>query len=1453
MDSLLDLIQSLESGLTDIKITSQKESIEALITGMKNIPLSNITCKEIDHLVDFLSDRLALSDPNITNLILDGFIWLTKSVWSSNGCSLINSEQAERIVQNGIFGHLSVQSLTKSGRLKVFQLLHCFLTGSQLTGIQSMKSTFIKNYLVAIDGEKDPQILQLIFQMNAIIIKALPSVAEFIDELFETTSVYFPIDFSPPPGGGISGITRDVLVASLHKCLFAMRNTTGHLLMPLICEKLESDWTDGQLDALSLLTDCLHGQLMHSNGNDGDQVLSDGNPIEMRHISPYLGVIFPALIKIANQIEKRRNKTHVSALALSCVSGLIYAYSKQTNEQSQLEDFAVILLRSFGLSSDKSNKNQSSVIIPSDVIVDYIIESFKSAQNNALLCSILLNYTIPCLSSPLISDSAGDSCHLISTEELNVTVEKLPNWQSCISLLNRIFLSITEENLIKALHNDVQIMKTLNRIKDNGFAMITKLHEYTTKSTNLSEILNGKIIHFSVLTCRLCYSIMKYSTAVPSLPDKNITVNSCDSNTPPQTQSYSLGIDSIFNIVCSTILWLNKYSSVDHNNNSHTNAGDADLLEDEAIKPVKDELLSFIPVIYCSCDLFVAKLDEFLFSCLKNCPIKQPKSGNNNMSNNTNKDFAMEVLKYCSFKNMNLLKKAVEFIVDRRNCESDICNDWMSLAINHSSKITETYWVDSFTSLLCFICEGIVDNYNSNNNNNTRNQTDQHLHYLSPISYLFELCQNIQLFVNFTNHYSLHDSTEIKFIQNQIIKLNSIFRIITSQCNSSDQILVYHLYKDYYDEVNTNHYPSPLTLGLFTILCGIISGLRPDVIKSENPVSLLDFFVNNIENILHHIQCSNPLLLSVFSQTVASLLNKTDDECFTNVKQCLSSCLDHFFTSMQITGSQNTFVCFLVLWSIRGLLSSYAYNESDNRTAHKELGDFLIKSRMITFTPLGFDISSYQKTVLSAEFQCVCSCLDQADEILLKSLNSTSSSSSLCTFSHCYITDSYIRNILQQIIEPMHSEINLLIDRIRSQPELLKTHNCFTAFLDHLLAFYLKITVRLPSEFFTDELIRKVIPFALYAVTSIDNTKTQLAGLHFISVVSEKYSQNSELCSLISQNQADDLFGRLPKLMEISSTNVKQCLSSCLDHFFTSTQPTGSQNTFVCFLVLWSIRGLLSSYTYNESDNRTAHKDLGDFLIKSRMITFTPLGFDISSYQKTVLSAEFQCVCSCLDQADEILLKSLNSTSSSSSLCTFSHCYITDSYIRNILQQIIEPMHSEINLLIDRIRSQPELLKTHNCFTAFLDHLLAFYLKITVRLPSEFFTDGLIRKVIPFALYAVTSIDNTKTQLAGLHFISVVSEKYSQNSELCSLISQNQADDLFGRLPKLMEISSTSKEYVNIRLTIARCLNNLIRLPEQVVNRHRDITVLPVLDQLVDDPNRFVRIEAVRARNLWLM
>ncbi|VDO94187.1 unnamed protein product [Schistosoma mattheei] len=55
-------------------------------------------------------------------------------------------------------------------------------------------------------------------------------------------------------------------------------------------------------------------------------------------------------------------------------------------------------------------------------------------------------------------------------------------------------------------------------------------------------------------------------------------------------------------------------------------------------------------------------------------------------------------------------------------------------------------------------------------------------------------------------------------------------------------------------------------------------------------------------------------------------------------------------------------------------------------------------------------------------------------------------------------------------------------------------------------------------------------------------------------------------------------------------------------------------------------------------------------------------------------------------------------------------------------------------------------------------------------------------------------------------------------------------------------------------LIIARCLCSIIKLfPEQLISRHRDVNILPFLDQLADDPNQHVRIEAVQARNLWLI
>ncbi|CAH8508212.1 unnamed protein product [Schistosoma rodhaini] len=1150
MESLLDLIQSLESGLTDTKITSQKDSIETLITGIKSIPLSNITSKEIDHLTDFLSDRLALADPNITNLILDGFIWLTKCTWS-NGCSLINPEQAKQIVQDGICGHLTIQNLMKSGRLKVFQLLHYFLTGSQLSGIQSMESNFIQNYLVAIDEEKDPQILHLIFRMNVIVLKEFPSVVEFKDELFETISVYFPIDFSPPPGGGISGVTRDLLASSLHQCLFAMRNITGHNLMPLICEKIESQWPNGQLDALCLFNDCLHGQLQRSDGDDNiSHVLSlDKNPIDIRHISPYLGVIIPTLIKIADKYGKRSDNSDLYALALSCISGLIHAYSQQTNDKSQLEDFTVILLRSFGFSP---NQRQVPLIIPPGVIVDYITESFKSAQTNALLLSILFNYTIPYLCVPLLSNSyINSNDHLGIAEETKLNIDELINWQSCISLLDKIFQNITEENLMNALHYDEKTLGTLNNLKMNIYSIINKLQECSVNSVNLlkhspaSMLSDEKIIYFSVCLCRLFYSLVK----ITSKKDLSSSVNESSTILFDNTSSsYSSYVDSIFNTIRSAFRWLDKISSTNNSNQ---------LVDSEVLKSIRDELLSFIPIIYKSCDLFTRKLDQFLFDYLKDCQREQITLNNSN-------NFTMDILKYCSCKNLSLLQKTIEFILEKCNNNDMLPNS------DNVNLVSLRYWAKSFISLLYFVCEYLVEN-SINDNTETVNPLSIH-------SYLFELCQNVKYFVNIIQHYCSDPITNdhSQSILDEINQLNFIFRTITSLSNLSEQTKLFQIYKHYFDQMDRNHLKiHPVTLGLFTTLCGIIGGLRPEFVNSESPVQLLTFIMDNITKTLctysaaptlnsttnnssmpsSVLSCYSKTMLSSIAQTYASVLNKSNDAFALDITNHLSATLNYFWSITEQNNSVDfhTFICFWLLWSIRGLLATFnvsihgaanVENNNNDYSHHKKWCHSLIQSVFLDFNTIyhndGNDnwICTFAKSLSSSHGRILYSidCFKQADQILLN-LGMKSTDCCLNSFNNCRITNSYIQNVLECIHEPIYNLINLLINVTRSQSVDFEKSNLFKSFRNSIVRFYLNMTVRLPNEYLTEQLVNKTIPSALFATTS-SNVHCQLAGLEFISIIlSDNLTKNFELCNIISENQADDLLEKLPKLIHFSNSD----------------------------------------------------------------------------------------------------------------------------------------------------------------------------------------------------------------------------------------------------------------------------------------------------------------------------
>ncbi|XP_030900541.2 MMS19 nucleotide excision repair protein homolog isoform X2 [Melopsittacus undulatus] len=82
----------------------------------------------------------------------------------------------------------------------------------------------------------------------------------FVEELFEVTSCYFPIDFTPPPNDP-HGIQREDLILSL-RAVLASTPQFAEFLLPLLIEKMDSDLQSAKLDALQTLAACcaIYGQ-----------------------------------------------------------------------------------------------------------------------------------------------------------------------------------------------------------------------------------------------------------------------------------------------------------------------------------------------------------------------------------------------------------------------------------------------------------------------------------------------------------------------------------------------------------------------------------------------------------------------------------------------------------------------------------------------------------------------------------------------------------------------------------------------------------------------------------------------------------------------------------------------------------------------------------------------------------------------------------------------------------------------------------------------------------------------------------------------------------------------------------------------------------------------------------------------------------------------------------------
>ncbi len=239
------VLEALGPYLTNSSVGERKLGLCFLSTFLGRLDRSFLQSDECGFFAKFYVERIRDHHTLIPEVL--------RGLESLTGMANLQPENLKMILR-AFFNDIHTQSQIVSDRIVVFRMLAALLFNEKkLQQISAMGSEFVLGFIQAVDAEKDPHNMRLIFSMWPVIIQRL-ELEPFEEDLFESMSCYFPIDFSPPKGV-IGGVTQEELVLGLRKCL-SCSGLFAPLAMPLLMEKLSSDLQSAKLDANLTMVEC---------------------------------------------------------------------------------------------------------------------------------------------------------------------------------------------------------------------------------------------------------------------------------------------------------------------------------------------------------------------------------------------------------------------------------------------------------------------------------------------------------------------------------------------------------------------------------------------------------------------------------------------------------------------------------------------------------------------------------------------------------------------------------------------------------------------------------------------------------------------------------------------------------------------------------------------------------------------------------------------------------------------------------------------------------------------------------------------------------------------------------------------------------------------------------------------------------------------------------------------
>nr|XP_040033406.1 MMS19 nucleotide excision repair protein homolog [Gasterosteus aculeatus aculeatus] len=320
--TILELVEALGLSLTSSQPHTRARAVQLLSQVLHDCH-GALTEREVEVLLAFYENRLK-DHYVITPPVLHGLRALTK-------CTVLPPGSAVSMLRS-LFQDVHVQSLMLGERACVYNML-INLMATREAELKGLGADFVFGFVQSMDGERDPRNLLLAFQIARTIVLRGYDLGKFTEELFEVTSCYFPIDFSPVSPCLLCLVLcgwRGSFLATLDISQVAGVSKYEH---KDVAEFLEGLWASlrrevfqtasekieaAGLAALTALTSCLSRSVLNSDSEDSLSTFLQLVLTDCKHhlCEPDLKLVWPSakLLQAACAASSRASHTVADAV-----------------------------------------------------------------------------------------------------------------------------------------------------------------------------------------------------------------------------------------------------------------------------------------------------------------------------------------------------------------------------------------------------------------------------------------------------------------------------------------------------------------------------------------------------------------------------------------------------------------------------------------------------------------------------------------------------------------------------------------------------------------------------------------------------------------------------------------------------------------------------------------------------------------------------------------------------------------------------------------------------------------------------------------------------------------------------------------------------------------------------------------------------------------------------------